>query len=107
MKAFKVVLSFEEKTGFTQEGLKVAIQNDLSEVGLRLLNFVYESLSHDSCPEYPLLNKKLSSCECIIEHKSFSPMIPFYQIVLGGFQGISEKYPFIEINSIDPSEIEI
>jgi hypothetical protein len=41
MDAFKVIMKFEETAGFTQEGLKSAIQADLSEIGLKLIDFSY------------------------------------------------------------------
>ena len=106
MKAFKVVMKFEEKAGFSEVGLKKAIQDDLSEIGLKLLNFSYACKAYDSAPDYPAFNKKLSGCECIIEYKEFSCLLPYHQIVLGGLQGLSEKYPFYEINSIEPSVLE-
>ncbi|GEM_PF-4383232 len=107
MDAFKVIMKFEETAGFTQEGLKSAIQADLSEIGLKLIDFSYVNKGINLCPEVPALNKKLSGCECIIEYKAISSAIPYHQLVLGGIQSLPQKYPYLDIKSIDPSIVNL
>ena len=91
MKAFKVTIGITEKQGFTTEGLKTAILNDLAEINLSLISFAYDN----------------GTCECIIEYKNFGLMLPYHQIVLGGIHGLAMKYPYIDIDGIDPEFIEI
>ena len=91
MKAFKVTINITEKQNFTKEGLKNAILNDLAELQLSLINFEYYN----------------GTCECVIEYKDFGIVLPYHQLVLGGIQGLSIKYPHFDINSINPEFIEV
>lgn len=91
MKAFKVTFGITEKQGFTREGLKTAILNDLAEIKLSLISFAYVG----------------GTCECVIEYKDFGAMLPYHQVVLGGIQGLAMKYPYIDIEGINPEFVEI
>ncbi len=42
MNAFRIEIEFEEKDGFTEEGLKDAIIKNLAECQLKLLSFKYQ-----------------------------------------------------------------
>ena len=107
MNAFKMEIELEEKAGFTEEGLKDAIIKNLAECQLKLLSFKYQKNGHTEDSGLFPINKTYSICECLVAVKSFGPSIPFYQIVLGGIQGLPQEYPYFEIHGINPSMVEI
>ena len=107
MKAFRVVISFHEKDGFSADHLKAAIAKSLSEVNLKLLGFEYQKDAKDLCPELPALNKKLSLIGCAIEYKPFPAPIPYEEVVLGSITPLEHSYQFFDIHSVTPDWIEI
>lgn len=107
MNAFKVEIQFEEKAGFTEEGLKNAIIENLAECKLKLLSYRYQKDGHTEALDFFPISKTYSTCECLVELKSFGPAIPFHQIILGGIQGLPQEYPYFEIHGVNPSIVEI
>jgi len=107
MNAFRMEIEFEEKTGFTEEGLKNAIIKNLAECQLKLLSFKYQKDGHTEALDFFPISKTYSICECLVEVKSFGSTIPYHQIVLGGIQCLPQEYPYFEIHGIDPSMVEI
>ena len=107
MKAFKVIMKFEELEGFTETWLKNAIINNLKECQLSLLSFDYQKDGYTLACDDILPSKTYSVCECIIEYKSFG-ILPYHQIVLGGITPLPyQEYPYFDIFSIEPMMIDI
>ena len=107
MNAFRIEIEFEEKDGFTEEGLKDAIIKNLAECQLKLLSFKYQKDGYTEDSDLFPISKTYSTCECLVAMKSFGPSIPFYQIVLGGIQSLPQEYPYFDIHGINPSMVEI
>ena len=106
MKAYRVVMSFDEVDGFSADILKAKLIKSLGEVGLRLLDFEYQKNAKDICADIPVLNRKLSVCRCLVEFKEFST-IPYERIVLGSISSLEHEYPYFTSFSIEPDWIDI
>jgi hypothetical protein len=88
-------------------GLEIAYSSFSTRSGALDLTIHHVNKGINLCPEVPALNKKLSGCECIIEYKAISSAIPYHQLVLGGIQSLPQKYPYLDIKSIDPSIVNL
>lgn len=107
MKVFRVIMSFDEKEGFSENKLEAAARKSLREVNLELLGFEYKKNYQDLCEDTPELNRKLSVCVFLIEYKEFPIPIPYHQIVLGSISSLAQEYPLFKAFSTNPDFIEI
>lgn len=107
MKAFRIIMSFDEKDGFESEQLKARLAKSFAEVGLKLLGYDYQKDAKDLCPEFPALNRKQSVCRILVEYKHFPALLPYEQIVLGSVSTVEHEWPCFKSFGITPDWVEV